>query len=524
MSKKNEFRTKKRSILYYFRNLAITKRITLLYGGLFSISLLVLSIWFCFIVMASEENDIRQQLEATLLNIENYVDKGGTLNHDALRMLLDNEYIEANVYSCSREKGYTSHGGNKPMFIGRTGTDRMRNVDTKTLREMLSVEGRTEMGYTKPPEFLTANKGDLYIHTFREYNPQYCEFILEETNNQRIMLLCEMYGEDENQYYMQVYKLLNGNRPYIRELVGRTLLANFIGILAAFFAGSYISRLVLQPVERIRATAERISIEDLSERIDLHEPDDEMRELSVTFNSMIERLEKAFYRQNQFVSDASHELRTPISIIQGYANLINRWGKNNPGILEESIDSILSETEHMNTLIQNLLFLAKSDHRYIPEPMKQISLNNLAKETIKELEFLKKNRTVVYEEVGDVFVEGDEDLLKQLLWIYVDNALKYTAEDGKIYIRVWKDEVYGYVSVADNGIGIADGEKEKIFDRFYREDKSRNKEIVGTGLGLSIAQRIVKCHKGQVEVESKQGKGSRFVTRFSLCETPSDKE
>lgn len=524
MLKRSEPRKKRRTLIYRFRNLAITKRITILYGGLFSLSLLVLSVWFCFNVTASEENDIRQQLEATLLNIENYVDRGGKLNHDVLQTLLDNEYIEANVYSYAEQKSYTSHDGNIPTFARQIGPNWMRSVDTDTLIQMLPNEENLEKGDMDSFDAPAYNEKDLYIYDFRENGTKYCEFILEEFNNQRSMLLCRWYVTNEKQYYMQVYKLLNGNSSFLKALVGKTIIADLIGITAAFLVGWYISRCVLQPMEHIRTTAERISIGDLSQRIHLDEPDDEMKELSVTFNSMIDRLEKAFYRQNQFVSDASHELRTPISVIQGYANLINRWGKNNPGVLEESIDSILSETEHMNILIQNLLFLAKSDRNYVPTQMKQLYLNDVAKETVKQLEFLKENRTIAYEESGEVPILGDEDLLKQLLWIYMDNALKYTTNTGKIYVRVWKDRKYAYVSVEDNGIGIAKEQKERIFDRFYREDKSRNKEIMGTGLGLSIAKRIVKCHNGQVKVESEQGIGTCFITRFSLYEKPIDEK
>ena len=149
---------------------------------------------------------------------------------------------------------------------------------------------------------------------------------------------------------------------------------------------------MLKPVEEIQQTAERISIEDLSQRIDTSGPDDEMKELAETFNSMISRLENSFQKQNQFISDASHELRTPISVIQGYANLINRWGKSDPTVLEESIQSILAETEHMSQLIKKLLFLAKSDQNRIPVQKEQFCLNELVKEVVKEMEITTETK------------------------------------------------------------------------------------------------------------------------------------
>ena len=143
-------------------------------------------------------------------------------------------------------------------------------------------------------------------------------------------------------------------------------------------------------------------------------------------------------------------------------------------------------------------------------------LNDVAQEIVKELEVIDTKHHISYEETEDVAIFGDADLLKQLLWIHGENALKYTAKNGNIHVKVWKDKKYGYVSVQDDGIGIAKKEQSKIFDRFYREDKSRNKEISGTGLGLSIAKWIIQNHNGEILVESKQGEGATFIDKFPL--------
>ena len=294
------------------------------------------------------------------------------------------------------------------------------------------------------------------------------------------------------------------------------LIADVVGSLGAFLIGQYISRRMLKPVAAIREAAERISIEDLSQRISTEGPDDEMKELTVTFNSMIDRLDTSFQKQNQFISDASHELRTPISVIQGYANLINRWGKSDPDILQESIDSILTETDHMSALIRQLLFLAKSDQSRLSVQKAKMSLNEVAAELVREMEVLDVNAkiTFVEEEIAEIF--ADYDLIKQLLWIHGENALKYSGEGSEVEVKVWKDKKFGYVSVKDNGVGIAEEDIQKIFDRFYRVDKSRNKEISGTGLGLAIAKWIVDSHDGEILVESKVGEGTTFINKFRL--------
>ncbi|MBM6829718.1 HAMP domain-containing protein [Anaerotignum lactatifermentans] len=519
-------KTNKKTLRGRFQNLAITKRITILYGGIFSLSLMMISLFFFVNITILEQNNVREQLESTIRNIEEYLDQGGTLTNEVLEQLLDNKYVEVSVFCIDENKGYNSHVGEIPSFIQNPvgileQATQPPNVIDALLGKNDSGEGTEISGERKVQEEKEGSK-DFRIRSIRETGKDFQEFVLDGINGQQFMLINATYKAGEEVYRIQVFKQLNGNGYFIRNFLFKMVLADLLGIFCAFLAGRYVSRRVLKPVEQIRTTAERISIEDLSQRIDLEGPDDEMRELSQTFNSMIDRLEVAFQKQNQFVSDASHELRTPISVIQGYANLINRWGKSNPEVLQESIDSILSETEHMKELIQNLLFLAKSDQNRMNTKKEPMFLNDVAKETAREMELLDSRREITYEEEGLAEVYGDVDLLKQMLWIYAENALKYTAEDGKIQIRVWKDKKYGYVSVKDNGVGIAKEEQDKIFDRFYRADKSRNKEISGTGLGLAIALWIAHSHDAQIQVESSPGEGSAFITKFRLYEKPAE--
>ena len=144
----------------------------------------------------------------------------------------------------------------------------------------------------------------------------------------------------------------------------------------------------------------------------------------------------------------------------------------------------------------------------------KVSLNEIAGELVREMELLQEDRTITFTEEAKVEIFADYDLIKQLLWIHGENALKYS--DGQIEVKVWEDEEYGYVSVTDHGVGIAVEDLPKIFDRFYRVDKSRNKEISGTGLGLAIARWIVDCHDGDILVESKVGEGTVFTDKFPL--------
>ncbi len=501
MSKKSE-----RKLFGSIRHMAIAKRITLLYGGIFSMSLLFLSLFMIFNISSVQQSTMRRELMDTVANIQAYLQAGNGLDQDTLTELLDNKYVEVSVYSYGEDKTYNSSVGEIPSFI----------LPPEILPQK---EPFAEIGLEEEFPYLREKdlrQGGFRVNLKRENQNGNMEYILEDEAETQFMLVSSYCRTASGVYRIQAFKMMDDGEYLVRNFMTKMLMADIIGIMCAFLIGQYISRRMLRPVAAIRAAAERISIEDLSQRISTEGPEDEMKDLTVTFNSMIDRLEAAFQRQNQFISDASHELRTPIAVIQGYANLINRWGKSDPEILQESIDSILTETDHMSALIRQLLFLAKSDQNRMNAQKTIISLNEVAAEFTRELEVVNGDRAISFVEEGQVEILADYDLIKQLLWIHGENALKYSKGGEEIKVKVWKDKKYGYVSVQDHGSGISEEDLSKIFDRFYRVDKSRNKEISGTGLGLAIARWIVDCHEGEILVESKVGEGTTFTDRFHL--------
>ncbi len=485
--------------------MAIARKITLLYSGIFTFSLFIISLFMTLNITGIQQHIIRRELTITISNIDAYLKQGKTLSNEALRDLLDNKYVEVNVYSKEDESYHYSHFGEEPLQMQLREPSLPPPDGTISNKDGLPKDGHQSL-----------MEDGFKISAQKEKMENYTEYILENSNRQQIMMISTVIPANGDHYRVEAYKLIGINSSFLQGFIAKLAVVDFIGILCAFLIGRYISRRMLQPVEAIRAAAERITIEDLSQRIHTDGPDDEMKELTVTFNSMIDRLENSFQRQNQFISDASHELRTPISVIQGYANLINRWGKSDPDILQEAIDSILSETEHMSALIRKLLFLAKGDQNRMLVQKKLVSLNEIAGEIVKELEVLEVNRHIVFEEKDKAEIWGDPDLIKQLLWIHAENALKYTKDGGTISFRVWKDKKNAYVSVGDDGAGISQKHLSKIFDRFYRVDQSRNKGISGTGLGLSIAKWIADSHFGHISVESKEGEGTTFTNAFHL--------
>ena len=227
-------------------------------------------------------------------------------------------------------------------------------------------------------------------------------------------------------------------------------------------------------------------------------------------------------RQNRFIAAASHELRTPIAVIQGYANMLDRWGKDDPAVRQEAISAIRAEADSMATLVEQLLFLARGDNNTQTVHFKAFDLSAVVDEVYRETELLETGRQVGSAIQPGIRFYGDTGLLKQALRILVDNAVKYTPEGGALFVRLKGKEGIVQLSVSDTGQGIAPDDLPKVFQRFYRTDESRTRQTGGTGLGLSIAQWTAARHGGWIQVSSKQGLGSRFTLVLPWVEQPAE--
>lgn len=351
--------------------------------------------------------------------------------------------------------------------------------------------------------------------------------------------------------YYQV-ELSNNGQPYAIcvDLSGiyRTLywagaillLCQGLSLLSGLFRNERSIRKVLRPIQDLAATAvrlnsmthmsrreleslagelDKINAKHLDSRVDLSGTQKELRALAQAINAMLDRVNQAYSAQMRFVSDASHELRTPIAVIQGYAALLDRWGKSDPEALQESIDAIRAEAKAMEQLVEQLLFLARGDNDSQPVKKERLELTALAGEVLREEEMIHPSRVFLprwEEEPVEVF--ADSGLMKQLLRILMDNAVKYSPEEGRVYLRVSAGPEYARVTVQDEGMGIPPEGLPHIFDRFYRTDQSRDRRTGGTGLGLAIAKWIVDRHGGWFEVVSRQDVGTRMTFLVPLAE------
>ncbi|MDL2300528.1 HAMP domain-containing histidine kinase [Clostridiaceae bacterium OttesenSCG-928-D20] len=274
----------------------------------------------------------------------------------------------------------------------------------------------------------------------------------------------------------------------------------------------YYSRQTIIDESRFHNFEEAIeSISPLNEQAILKTGDRELSGLEDAINGLIIRMRESYRQQTRFVSDASHELRTPIAVLQGYADMLDRWGKEDEKVLSESIDAIKSEVAHMKRLVEQLLFLARGDAGRTELKISEINLTELVQEVFEESEMIDREHVYKLKENGAVFTNADPDLIKQMARILVENAVKYTDSGEIITLSAEYNDAIPCIVVQDNGKGIAGSEISHVFERFYRADDSRTRDTGGTGLGLSIAKWIVERHGGWFSVLSREEIGTRIT-------------
>lgn len=320
--------------------------------------------------------------------------------------------------------------------------------------------------------------------------------------NQAILVNGQVKG------YLQVTLNLSDDYSFLRILIFAIVFADCVGLILSLFLGNLVSRRMLKPIDNITKTAKEISFSGLNQKIEYADNDDELSRLAGTFNDMIERLRISFEKQNAFVSDASHELRTPISVIRGYIDVIDGWGKDDRVVLDEAIAAIQNETYHMENLVEKLLFLARSDTGRLNIKTEKFNLGDLADEIISEYNLIYPGRLIKSTVKPDTVLTADIRLIKQALRALIDNGIKFSPDNSEIDLSAKKSNHEITISVKDRGIGIPKDRIGNIFDRFFRIDSARNRKTGGMGLGLSIVQIIINAHGGKIDVESKPGHGT----------------
>lgn len=351
--------------------------------------------------------------------------------------------------------------------------------------------------------------------------PPHGKRFLQKTSSEEKYYVQQLTWQGDRIYQLQFIRTMSLQSSFLKVLIDNMIVTNLIGLFIAIISGIFISRKILHPIRDMIQTAKEIEINDLSKRIAVNGSDDELQKLAKTFNHMLNRIQKGFEQQQQFVGDASHELRTPITIISGYADMLDRWGKQDPAALNEGISAIKSEAASMHGLIEKLLFLAKSDRgkqllNKVPVPME-----DLIEKVFQETLLIALDHQVVLTRNDVSIISCDAAAIKQMLRIFIENSVKYTPSGGTIRIHSEQTKTHLNITIQDTGIGISEEEQPKIFNRFYRVDKSRSKITGGTGLGLSIAQWIAEQHHSTIEVESTFGTGTTTTVKIPLLSSNS---
>jgi heavy metal sensor kinase len=286
--------------------------------------------------------------------------------------------------------------------------------------------------------------------------------------------------------------------------------------------GYGLSRRALAPVDAITRTARSISGTNLNSRLERLDTGDELQRLSDTLNEMLARIETSFLRVSQFTADASHELRTPISLIRTEAEIALRKSRNDAEY-KEALRHILQEAERTSSLIEKLLALARADAGRESLDIRHLDLGAVVRQAAFDWSQEMATHRLQFAQIltdRDLYIAADKTAVLRLLNILLDNAVRYTPPPGCVDLTLEESGNKAVITIRDTGIGIGEEDRPHIFERFYRADKARNREQPGSGLGLAIAQWIVEQHRGSIAVLSILGEGSSFIVELPLQPMP----
>ncbi len=374
-----------------------------------------------------------------------------------------------------------------------------------TMGTVINDSNKSDIGkiYIIPEVIDTLKKKDHTVLRKKERRFYSCASILNQKSEKIGAVLIVSSAEE-------IFSVLDEIR---KKLFLITIFTCAIIFVLAFF----IANLIMEPLKKILVVLEKISAGQLDQRIEIKNKN-EFAQLASSFNKMTNKLAQIENTREEFVSNVSHELKTPLSAIKVLTeSMLNE--KDIPlDIYREFLSDINSEIDRMTNIVNDLLTLVKLDKKRFPLNISDTNLNNMLENIIKRLTPLadKKNIELEFTCNKNIMLQADEMKLSLAISNLIDNGIKYTPSGGKVKINIDSDENFAYITVQDNGIGINESEQEKIFERFYRIDKTRDRETGGTGLGLSITNSTIIMHNGNIKLTSDEGLGTTFVITIPL--------
>ena len=324
--------------------------------------------------------------------------------------------------------------------------------------------------------------------------------------------------------YLAITNRLDNLKQLKDELNQLALSILFVSAIIAIVLGYLLSNQMTKPIKKIQEIISSISEENIStKRIKVSEKNDEFAIVSEHFNELLDKISFYIEQQKHFVEDVSHELRTPVAIVEGHLKLLNRWGKDDPEVLEESLQASLVELQRMKTLVQEMLDLSRAPQ--VKEQYKDATTNvtEVAKQVVHNFRVLYPEFIFTFDDdlKRDLWIPIYLNHLEQVVIILMDNAVKYSLDRKEIILSLSKGEEHVEIAVQDFGMGMTEEDRKKVFSRFYRVDKARSRERGGNGLGLSIAKELIESYDGEISVTTLLNHGSIF--KITLPLTKKDK-
>jgi heavy metal sensor kinase len=396
-----------------------------------------------------------------------------------------------------------------------SGTDGKIRVDTGDQSENLLLEIWSESGdlLYRSSELGGQVLGPPIVHGSPRHPPKRSVRLAE---NETVRVITRSHKFEGHIVMVRLGVSENVLREQFGEMISTLVLGLPVALVIVGLTGYFVAGRALQPLDAMARHAKQINAEHLNERLAIENPDDELGHLGGAFNETLSKLENSFGQLKRFTADASHELRTPLTAIRSVGEVALQNAVEDQGH-RDAIGSMLEEVYHLTHLVDSLLILSRAESEYLALQRREVSLRDLASESVTLLEVLAEEKHQSLKVQGDEsIVSGDPLILRQALVALIHNAIKYSPAHGSIRVQIGATNENAFVEVHDTGPGIPTEHRTKIFERFYRVDKARNRDVGGAGLGLSIADWAVRAHGGQIELDCDSEPGCTFRIKLPI--------
>ncbi|MGE8206410.1 HAMP domain-containing sensor histidine kinase [Heyndrickxia sp. NPDC080065] len=428
------------------------------------------------------------------------------------------QYNVINKWMLNQEKNNIFQALDETILFVKQGGYRADNIDlvNRFIEKDLTIRILDQYGNQ---EVLTPDENSPKY--FIPFQPVHKKTVaLFETNGKKLYLGRAPVHTSGFDGYVEVIQPLTRYHQMMDLLFLIMTIFGSVALLLSGFFGFLMAKSFLKPLQNLSSTMKKIRKKGFHERMEPSNSKDEMAELTHIFNDMMDQIEDSFNQQKRFIEDASHELRTPVQIMEGHLNLLNRWGKNDPNILDESLHASIQELDRMKKLVQELLDLSRAEQQESKSYEQRTILLKTLNQVIKNFEMIHEKFTfnLHTNKLNNTIVCISANHLEQILIILLDNAVKYSDQSREVDIFVEEEAGSIKITVKDYGVGIPKEDLSKIFHRFYRVDKARSRAKGGNGLGLAIAKQIVEGYSGEIYAMSKVGEGTSITFTLPVNE------